>query len=206
MTDAPTELDVSVGSLFTTRPDEDAEQFEQEREMIQDLQDALHEQGLTIDLLSQPGVEIWEGSIETLGTLYQLSRMATHLEQQKEITSVLADGPVLYGDELDPAVTNVWDQVIPTRFPHLVYLQGIYSYYLPLDFDAPFWLPFETAEGNTEDAFFGSAVRLQRELVELETLLRTADVPERSSAFQCLLMLKTAAEQSLRHDFPIIVW
>ena len=66
MTDSThmTELDLLVGSIFTTRPEEDRELFEEEREWLSDIQDLLREEGVEADLLSRPGVEIWEGGIE----------------------------------------------------------------------------------------------------------------------------------------------
>ncbi len=211
MSEAPTELDLSVGSLFTTDPKEDAELFAREREMINDLQEALAEQGVMVDLLAQPGTEIWEGGIEHLGDLYQLSRLATYIENDRDLTPVLDDGPILIESDLDTAVTDVWDGLVQTRFPNLVYLQGIYSYYLPVEFPAaqpaPIWLPLEMEEtGEQDEAFFGSSVALQRELSDLYTMLTTAGVPVTISAMQCLATLRTAAEQSVSSGFPIIVW
>ena len=199
------ELDLVVGSMITTRPDEDREIYEEEYETISEVQDQLREEGVDVDLLSQPGTEVWEGSIETLGSLYQLSRLAAHLEQGEPIDDVLEDGPVIY-DDLDRAVTDIWDDMRQTRFAHLVNLQGINSYYLPVDFDHPVWLPFETEEGEEDSAFFGSSVRLQRELADLEDLLRNANVSSRSEAYRTLLALREAADQSVNAGLPIIVW
>jgi hypothetical protein len=205
MTNSITELDLVVGSLVRVRPDEDREAFEEEHEMVSLVQDQLHEQGIVVDLLAQPGVEVWENGIETLGSLYQLSRLATHLEKGDDISDVLEDGPVLY-DELDRAVTDVWDELVTTRFPHLIHLQGINSYYLPTDFAQPLWLPYENEEGEEDEAFFGSSVRLQRELSDLREMLNQANIPPSSDAYRCLDVLHEAATQSLRHNLPIIVW
>ena len=199
-----TELDLVVGSLITVRPEEDRAAFEEERETISDVQDQLREEGVEIDLLSQPGVEVWEGGIETLGELYQLSRLATRLENGSEIADVLEDGPVI-GDDLDRSVTDVWDELRPTRFPHLVHLQGINSYYLPVEFATPLRLPFEDDEGEDE-AFFGSSPLLLRELTEVEELLKQNNVPSGTTAFRCLRILRDAALQSTRNGLPIIVW
>jgi hypothetical protein len=205
MTNSITELDLVVGSLVRVRPDEDREAFEEEHEMVSLVQDQLHEQGIMVDLLAQPGVEVWENGIETVGALYQLSRLATHLEQGNDISDVLADGPVLY-DELDRAVTDVWDDLVPTQFSHLVHLQGINSYYLPADFAQPLWLPFENEEGEEDEAFFGSSVRLQRELSDLREMFQKANISPNSDAHRCLDVLHEAASQSLRHNLPVIVW
>lgn len=200
-----TELDLVVGSLITTRPDEDRATFEEEQESVAQLQDQLREEGIEIDLLAQPGTEVWESGIETLGALYQLSRLATHLERGDDIAQVLEDGPVLY-DELDPAVTDVWDELRTTRFPHLVNLQGTSSYYLPVDFAQPIRLPFENEEGEQDEAFFGSSVQLQRELTDLADMLPKAQVSTHTAAYRCLDVLREAAAQSLRYHLPVIVW
>jgi hypothetical protein len=156
-------------------------------------------------MLRQPGAEVWVNGIESLGALYQLSRLAVYLERDEDITGVLEDGPVLY-DELDRAVTDVWDELVQTRFPHLVHLQGINSYYLPVDMAQPIWLPFENEEGEQDEAFFGSSVRLQQELTSLEELMRQARVPSSSTAYHCLNVLREAASQSIQHNLPVIVW
>jgi hypothetical protein len=205
MTESLTELDLVVGSMITMRPDEDREAFEEEHDLVSEIQDQLRQHGIVIDLLAQPGTEVWEGGIESAGALYQLSRLATRLEQDDDIATVLEDGPVLY-DELDRAVTDVWDDMANTRFPHLVNLQGIYSYYLPVDFATPIWLPMENENGAEEEAFFGSSVRLQQELTTLREMLYEASVPVQSEAFRCLTVLHEAATQSVNNTLPIIVW
>jgi hypothetical protein len=57
-----TELDLLVGSMFTTLPDEDRERYEAERAWLLDVQRLLAEEGVEVDLLSNPGAEIWEGA------------------------------------------------------------------------------------------------------------------------------------------------
>jgi hypothetical protein len=199
------ELDLAVGSMITTRPDEDRSVYEEERESVAQVQDQLREEGITIDLLAQPGTEVWESGIETMGALYQLSRLAAHLERDEDVSDILADGPVIY-EELDAMVTDVWDDLATTRFPHLINLQGINSYYLPVDFAQPVWLAFENEDGEEDSAFFGSSIALQRELVEVDGLLRNANVPAQSEAVKCLEVLREAAQQSIDSDLPIIVW
>ncbi len=203
--DQVTELDLVVGSLVTTHPDEDRDLFEEEREVAELLQDQLREHNINIDLLAQPGTEVWEGGIDTVGALYQLGRLATHMERDDDISEVLAEGPVIY-DELDSFVTDVWDDLVPTRFPHLVNLQGINSYYLPVDFEQPVELPFLDEQQEEDAAFFGSSVRLQQELTSLKEWLQQAGVPVNSSAFRCLEVLHEAATQSVRSNLPIAVW
>lgn len=200
MTDAPTELDLVVGSLISVRPDEDLAEFEEQRDAISELQDLLRERGIVVDLLSRPGVELWEGGIETLGALYQLSRLAARLERDADIQAVLDDGPVIYENDMDRFVTDIWDEMVKTRFAHLINLQGNDSYYLPLEFDPPIWLP----EAN--EAYIGSAVVLQKELTEVAELLRAAGVPPQTQAFRCLDVLRIGAAQSVQADMPLIVW
>ncbi len=204
MTDAPTELDLVVGSLINVRPDEDLAEFEEQQDIVSEMQDLLRERGIVADLLSRPGTEVWEGGIETLGSLYQLSRLAARLERGEEIQGVLNDGPVIYENDLDRFVTDIWDEQVKTRFAHLINLQGAGSYYLPIEFDPPVWLP--AALEDDDEAYIGSAVLLQKELTELADLLRAAGVPVQSQAFQCLNMLRTGAAQSLQFDLPLIVW
>lgn len=200
------ELDLVVGSLITTRPDEDRAAFEEEQESVAQVQDQLREEGIDVDLLQQPGIEVWEGGIDTVGALYQLSRLATRLERGDDITQVLEDGPVVYEEELDPAVTDVWDALAQTRFAHLVNFQGINSYFLPVDFAVPIVLPFENEDGEQDEAYFGSSVQLQRELTDLTGLLQQAHVSTQTAAYRCLETLREAAVQSIRYNLPIIVW
>ena len=112
----PTELDLLVGSIFTTRPEEDRELFEEEREWLSDIQDLLREEGVEIDLLSRPGVEVWEGGIDRFMDLYQLRLMAAYLEKGKDISATL--NPADDADaEPDAALTAIWEGEEKTRFP-----------------------------------------------------------------------------------------
>ncbi|PDW01212.1 hypothetical protein [Candidatus Viridilinea mediisalina] len=203
--DQPTELDLAVGAMITVRPDEDQEAYNEQRESISIVQDQLREEGIDVDLLALPGTQIWEGGLENMGALYQLSRLAVHLEREDDLAQVIEDGPVIY-DELDPVLTDVWDELTQTRFAHLVNLQGIDSYYLPADFAKPLWMPFENEEGEEDSAFFGSAYALQREIAELGPLLLDAGVKHNSEAYRCLELLREAATQSVNNGLPVIVW
>jgi hypothetical protein len=214
MSDRMTELDLVVGSMFTTRPDEDRELFEEEREWLSDIQDLLREEGVEVDLLSRPGVEIWEGGIDRFMDLYQLRQVAAHLEQGREIAPLLQANPPADG-EPDPLLVTIWEGEQPTRFPHLINHQADGGYYLPVDFAEPIWLEAEDEEPAEEEdeeegeepfISFGSSVGLQRELVELADLLQQARVPAQSSLFRCLLVLREAADQSVANGLPIIVW
>jgi len=216
MSDRMTELDLVVGSMFTTRPDEDRELFEDEREWLFDIQDLLREEGVEVDLLSRPGVEIWEGGIDRFMDLYQLRQIAAYLEQGRDIAPLLKAGPPSDGDP-DPLLVAIWDGEQPTRFAHLINHQADGGYYLPVDFAEPIWLEAEDeapdeeeAEDDDEDdeAFisFGSSVGLQRELAELAGMLQQAGVPTQSSVARCLLVMRTAADQSVANELPIIVW
>ncbi len=212
MSDRMTELDLVVGSMFTTRPEEDRALFEDEREWLSDIQDLLREEGVEIDLLSRPGVEIWEGGIDRFMDLYQLRQIAAYLEQDRDISPLLKAGPPDDGDP-DPLLVAIWDGDQPTRFPHLINHQADGGYYLPADFAEPIWLEAEDdqpaeAEDEEDEPFisFGSSVGLQRELTELAGLLQQAGVPSQSPVARCLLVMRTAADQSVANELPIIVW
>jgi hypothetical protein len=201
----PTELDLVVGSMITVRPDEDRAAYTEEYESVSAVQDQLRDEGIDVDLISQPGTEVWEAGIENMGALYQLSRFAIHLERGDDVAEVVEDGPVIYED-LDRAVTDVWDELAKTRFAHLINLQGINSYYLPADFEQPVWLNFENEDGEEDSAFFGSAYRLQAELAELAPLLLKAGVSHNADAYRCLELLRQAAAKSIETGLPVIVW
>jgi hypothetical protein len=203
--DQPTELDLVVGSMITVRPDEDRAAYTEEYESVSAVQDQLREEGIDVDLIGQPGTEVWEAGLENMGALYQLSRLAVHLERGDDVAEVVEDGPVIYED-LDRAVTDVWDELTKTRFAHLVNLQGINSYYLPADFEQPVWLNFENEDGEEDSAFFGSAHRLQAELAELAPMLLKAGVSHNADAFRCMELLRAAAAKSIETGLPVIVW
>jgi len=216
MSDRMTELDLVVGSMFTTRPEEDRELFDDEREWLSDIQDLLREEGVEVDLLSRPGVEIWEGGIERFMDLYQLRQIAAYLELDRDIAPLLKDGPPSDGDP-DPLLAAIWDGEQPTRFPHLINHQADGGYYLPVDFAEPIWLEAEEEDpaevDDEEDAehdepfiSFGSSVGLQRELAELAGMLQQAGVPSQSAVTRCLQVMRTAADQSVASGLPIIVW
>jgi hypothetical protein len=211
-----TELDLVVGSMFTTRPEEDRELFDDEREWLSDIQDLLREEGVEVDLLSRPGVEIWEGGIERFMDLYQLRQLAAYLEQDQDIAPLLQNGPPSDGDP-DPLLVTIWDGEQPTRFPHLINHQADGGYYLPVDFAEPIWLEAEDEDpaevdddedSEDEEPFisFGSSVGLQRELAELAGMLQQAGVPSQSAAVRCLQVMRAAADQSVANGLPIIVW
>jgi hypothetical protein len=206
-----TELDLVVGSMFTARPEEDRELYEDEREWLSDIQDLLREEGIEVDLLSRPGVEIWEGGIERFMDLYQLRQIAAYLEQGRDVSELVKAGPPSDG-EPDPLLVAIWDGEQTTRFPNLINHQADGGYYLPADFAEPIWLEADEELVDEEDEeaepyiSFGSSPGLQRELVELAGMLQQAGVPASSAPFRCLEVLRQAADQSVANDLPIIVW
>src|SRR5215212_5029038 len=103
-----TELDLVVGSMFTARPEEDRELYEDEREWLSDIQDLLREEGVEVDLLSRPGVELWEGGIDRFMDLYQLRLLAAYLEQGRDPAPILKDSVPTNG-EPDPILAAIWD-------------------------------------------------------------------------------------------------
>ena len=213
MAEAMTELDMVVGSMITTRPDEDREAYEEEREWLQDVQDLLREEGVEVDLLSQPGTEVWEGGIRSFYDLYQLRRLAAHLERGDDIQMLLG-GATVNGEDIDELLADIWDDETPTNFPHLIKHQGDGGYYLPVEFAEPIWVEYGDEDEGEEDeelpdedstVSFGSSVALLRELSELEDMFRQHGVPS-GGPVEALQVLKTAAEQSVSNGLPIILW
>jgi len=210
MAESLTELDLVVGSMITTRPDEDREQYEEEHEWLQDVQDLLREEGVEIDLLSQPGTEVWEGGIRSFYDLYQLRRLAAHLERGNDVGSLLS-GPAADGEDVDELLADIWDEEAQTRFPHLIKHQGDGGYYLPIEFAEPIWVEYgdddDEDEGLEQDntVSFGSSVALLRELTEVEALFQQNNVPA-GGPREALQVLKTAAQQSVDTGLPIILW
>jgi hypothetical protein len=208
-----TEIDLVVGSLITVSPQEDKAGYEEEREWVADIQDLLREEGVEADLVSQPGVEIWEGGIESFTDLYQLRLLAAYLEQGKDASSLL-ESSVIEDAEPDPLLIAIWDGSQPTRFLHLITHQGPGGYYLPVDFAEPIWLSYEEEEGEELDeeldeeqaVCFGSAVALQRELADLEPLVQQAGLSPSHNVYRALTTLRAATDQSLSAGLPVIIW
>lgn len=213
MAEPMTELDVVVGSLITTTPQEDREAYEEEREWLQDVQDLLREEGIEVDLLLQPGTEVWEGGIESFADLYQLQRLAAHLERGNDVQEILSDQN-LEDEEFDELLDAIAYNETQTRFPHLIQHQGAGGYYLPVDFAEPISFGYgeddEEEDGelmeDDETTSFGSSVALLRELTDVEALLQQANVPQQIGARSALQVLRTAAEQSMSSGLPIILW
>lgn len=211
MADAMNELDLVVGSMITTRPDEDRDQYEEEREWLQDVQELLRDEGIELDLLSQPGTEVWEGGIESFYDLYQLRRLAAHLERGDDIKPYLSEQSP-DGEDVDDLLADIWDEEATTRFPHLIKHQGDGGYYLPAAFAEPIWVDYGDEEADEDELLeedsavsFGSSVGLMRELSEIEQLFQQASVPQ-GGAVKALQVLKTAAQQSIDNGLPIILW
>jgi hypothetical protein len=209
------EIDLVVGSMINVRPDEDREAYEEEYERMQDVQDLLREEGVEVDLLSQPGTEVWEGGIPSFYDLYQLKQLAAHLERGEDVQMLLNNSSP-DGDEYDSLLADIVSEEVDTRFPHLIRHQGDGGFYLPADFSAPIWVESEEDEELDEDdevdlfeegnvITFGSSVALQRELTEVEELFRHANIPM-GGPRQALQTLKTGAEQSVNNGLPLILW
>ncbi len=211
MAERMTELDLVVGSMITTTPEEDRDAYEEEREWLQDVQDLLREEGIEVDLLSQPGTEVWEGGIESFYDLYQLRRLAAHLERGDDITPLLREDSS-DGEDVDDLLADIWDDEVETRFPHLIKHQGDGGYYLPVNFAEPIWIDYGDEEDEDEETLeedsavsFGSSVALMRELTEVEQLFQQANVPQ-GGPRNALQVLRTAAQQSIDNGLPVILW
>lgn len=206
------ELDLVVGSMITVRPEEDQAMYNEEKAWLEDVQDLLREEGIQVDLVSRPGAEVWEGGIESFNDLYTLRRLAAHAERGNDLAGVAAEPSD--EDEVDPLLADIWEGAEQTKFLHLINHQGEGGYYLPVDFPEPIWLSYgeeeeeeaeEDEEWNDEVVSFGSSVALLRELTDLETLLGAAG----ANAEQALVTLRTlreAAQKSIEHELPVILW
>jgi hypothetical protein len=163
-----------------------------------------------VDLLSRPGVEIWEGGIERFTDLYTLQLYAISLEQGRDISSLITRDLTI--EELDDLLAEAWERQPTARYQHLINHQVDGGYYLPADFAEPIGVEFDEDEAGDDEeggesvVSFGSSIALQRELVDLEAQLRQAGVPDDHPAARTLRTLRTAADQSVANDLPIIVW
>lgn len=219
MDDQDFEITLVVGSLFTSTPQEDPEEFAEERENISQLQDVLREQGVVVDLLSNPGLVLWEGGIRSYGDLYRLRQIAAHLEQgnKNEIDSLLKRKPSA-DEEVDPVLATIFSEEMPTQYPHLIKHTGENGYYIPVEFANPIWIEEEdedeaAAFDEEDDEYtgeiiaFGSSSALQRELHMLQGYLQqTSNIPATHPVMRCLQALRTAADLSVKNGLPIVVW
>lgn len=211
------EIDLVVGSMINVRPDEDREAYEEEYERMQDVQELLRDEGIEVDLLSQPGTEVWEGGIASFYDLYQLKQLAAHLERGEDVKMLLSNSSP-NGEDYDNLLADIVSEEATTRFPHLIRHQGDGGFYLPADFADPIWAESDDEEDeefdeeDEEDLFeegkiitFGSSMALLRELTEIEDLFRQANIPM-GGPRQALQTLKTGAEQSISTGLPLILW
>lgn len=204
------ELDLVVGSMITVSPEDDRAMYEEEKSWVEDVQDLLREEGIEVDLVSMPGSEVWDGGIATFADLYNLRRLAAHAEKGNDLNSLSATDDD--DDEVDPLLADIWEGVEQTKFFHLINHQGEGGYYLPVDFEEPIWLSYEGEEEegddwNDEDVVsFGSSPALIRELTELEGHLSGVQSDIARGALQALRTMREAAQKSVEHSMPLILW
>ena len=208
MADAGTQIDLIVGSLLVTSPDD--ESHDDEREWIGAVQSLLRDEGIETDLLARPGEKIWTGEIAGFGDLYELRRLAAHIAVGGDLRAI-ASAP-LGDEEEDRVLAAVLEDEQDTRFPHLIKHRGPGGFYLPADFAEPLWVEAEHEDGGEDEAeeeedvtSFGSSVALARELAELRGELDRAgvDQPEIRAALDSL---SEAAAQSTRNGVPLTLW
>lgn len=207
------DISLVVGSIFNYTPQDDREMYEEERELVAQLQDYLRQEGVEYDFMANPGAIIWEGGIKQYGDLYRLSQVAVYLEQGHDITPLL-NKKFDENEEIDPLLSKVLEEEIPTRFPHFIRPDGDPFYYIPVEFPAPIDLFFDDEEDEEHDGddesveriSVGSASALQRELYQLHGYLMQMQVPEKHPVMRCLASLRQAAELSVSNDLPITVW
>ena len=204
------ELDLVVGSMITVSPEDDRAMYEEEKSWVEDVQDLLREEGIEVDLVSMPGSEVWDGGISTFADLYNLRRLAAHAEKGNDLSSLSAADDD--DDEVDPLLADIWEGVEQTKYVHLINHQGEGGYYLPVDFEEPIWLSYEGEEEegddwNDEDVVsFGSSPALIRELTELEGRLGGVQSDLARGAAQALRTMREAAQKSVEHSMPLILW
>ena len=208
------DISLVVGSIFNYTPQDDREMYEEERELVAQLQDYLRQEGIEYDFMANPGAVIWEGGIKRYGDLYRLSQVAIYLEQGHDITPLL-NKKFDENEDIDPLLSKVLEEEIPTRFPHFIRPDGDPFYYIPVEFSSPIDLFFddededderESDDESVERISVGSASALQRELYQLHGYLMQMQVPEKHPVMRCLAALRQAAELSVSNDLPITVW
>jgi hypothetical protein len=196
--------------MITVSPEDDRAMYEEEKSWVEDVQDLLREEGIEVDLVSMPGSEVWDGGIATFADLYNLRRLAAHAEKGNDLNSLSAADDD--DDEVDPLLADIWEGVEQTKYVHLINHQGEGGYYLPVDFEEPIWLSYEGEEEegddwNDEDVVsFGSSPALIRELTELEGRLGGVQSDLARGAAQALRTMREAAQKSVEHSMPLILW
>lgn len=208
------DISLVVGSIFNYTPQDDREMYDEERELVEQLQDYLRQEGIQYDFMANPGTVIWEGGIKRYGDLYRLSQVAVYLEQGRDITPLL-NKKFDEDEEIDPLLSKVLEGDIPTRFPHFIRPDGDPFYYVPVEFANPIDLFFDDEDDDdeahdddesVERISVGSSSALQRELYQLHSYMTQMQVPVKHPVMQCLAALRQAAELSVSNDLPITVW
>ena len=85
MTDRMTELDLVVGSMFTTRPEEDRDLYEDEREWLSDIQDLLREGELEGLDIHEHGISAYPEYV--ISSVVSPASMMIHRDVAKPIDS-----------------------------------------------------------------------------------------------------------------------
>jgi hypothetical protein len=198
------ELNLVVGSIFSVTPQEDRVAYEEEREGIQELQDLLRENGITVDLLANPGTSLWEGGIRRYIDLYRLRQLAAYIENGEDFSAILQQTEVDEDEDMDPILQKIYEDEIDTQYPHLIKHQGEDGYYLPVDFAEPLWIDGEAGEDALTS--FGSSAALVRELHLLRGYMQQFGIPAKHPVSQCLKSLLQAAQISVDNDLPLLIW
>ncbi len=209
------EISLTVGSVLAVTPQEDRDAFEEEREKLSQIQDILRESGVVVDLLANPGAEIWEGGIKSYGHIYRLRQIAAYVERGRDISQLLVKTDVDIDEDIDPLLAAIFADEESTQYPHLITHPGDRGYYLPIEFSNPIWIEDEaymdevTGDDWEDDEAiiaFGSSTALQRELHTLSMILNQLRVSSRNPVMQCLNTLREAVSISVQNDLPLIIW
>jgi hypothetical protein len=198
-------LFLAVGSLLQHTPDESPGEYEDERERLTDMMAWLAEEGVEMDLLADPGRQVWEGEIADFAHIYHLRVLAAHVGAGRDIGK-LKLARLQRTEEPDPLLSEIWQGDVTSPYDHLINHSLTDGFYLPVDFESPIWAQGSDDGDEESIVSFGSAVALERELRELKAALDAEHLSARHPAYVALLTFEAAARNSVAHRLPVSIW
>jgi hypothetical protein len=198
-------LYLSVGSLLTLTPDEDPEGYEDERSRLADMTAWLADEGVDVDLLSDPGQHVWQGEIEEFAHIYHLRVLAAHLGAGRDIAALKVDR-LPRTDRPDALLARIWEGNAASPYDHLIRHNLTDGFYLPVDFESPIWAQGEDDGDEESVVCFGSSVALDRELTRLDAALAVNQLSAQHPAYVALRVLAAAARNRVAHRLPVSIW
>jgi len=198
-------LYLAVGSLLTHTPDEDPEEYEDERARLADMSAWLADEGIDVDLLSEPGREVWQGEIAEFAHVYHLRVLAAHLGAGRDIAPLKVNR-LPKTETPDALLSKIWEGNTASPYEHLINHTLTDGFYLPVEFESPIWGQGSDDDEQESVVSFGSAMALQRELAQLKAALDKEQIAPRHPAYVALVTLAAAAQMSVTHRLPISIW